>query len=254
MTQGRSIKLQVLFPVSLLLSLVLAYVGCAHKAPKNDHAVAKVLPSVIRIRRPPGEGADPQAGPGGVDYTSHPKPDAKFDCQPVAALFSAEQLKAVRDCLVSLKAPMTVKYRLLRDAEPVLTLKDPTEQTPDCVKKDLARIPVPREIFFEGRTSEDEPLQCYSSRVPIEADRVLGMRLPKDRLEVEVALNKDLAGKNDAETLRVLAAWALAPFFTGKDGGGPYIPSKIVTDEICKKCLGEKDFGRKGEPPSGYWP
>ena len=155
---------------------------------------------------------------------------------------------------MSLKSPLSVKYRLIRDAEPVLVLKDPTEEMPACVKKDLATIPIPREIFFEGRMAEDEPVQCYNSRIPLEADRVLGMRLPKNQLEVTVELNQDLAVKGDVETVRVMGAWALSPFFTGKEEGGPSIPSKMVTDEICKKCLGEKEFRQKDEPPAGFWP
>jgi hypothetical protein len=216
--------------------------------PPREHLLKKIIPYTLRVRRPAGPGADPQAGPGGTDYYGSPRPDAKLDCQTPEWLFREIELSQLQTCLSTIKDARQERYRLKRVATPYLEL-DPSSGTPDCLKKALPVIPVPREIFFQSNV--EGPLYCYSSRLAIEANETAGFRLPTHRLAVRVDLP---AGKmlQDEDKLRLLLlSWALAPFW---EGGHQAIPAHIVTDQLCTACLGEKTMLKPTDPEPVLWP
>jgi len=221
-------------------------------APKNDHFLHKIIVNNIHFRRPAGPGADPSGGPGGTDYRSDPAPDARLDCRPAAELFNGIDIKAVRECLSDKTTATPVSYRLRREAVPKLVLNvDEPEKVSLCVYKTLPEIPVPREIFFE--TNEYGQMLCYSARLDIEADELAGAKMPMAKIDVTIPLPLKRPPKDDAETVRLLQSWALTPLWGAGRDGKPELKSKIVTKQLCKKCIGEKNLMQRESVPA-YWP
>ncbi|MGK5082860.1 hypothetical protein WDW37_06115 [Bdellovibrionota bacterium FG-1] len=257
------------FKITPFLFLLLGAWSCSSAGKKGvsdapsrgvaPHAIHRLIPYTLRVRRPAGPGANPLAGPGGEDFTSHPLPDAKFDCEPPVAMFRDFKMNEIRECLKSVQKDPNQKstkiaYRLKRIDIPVMELENP-ESAPDCVRKLLPNIPVPREIFFQS--SEEGALLCYSARLDVEANEKMGIRLPTHRLTVKV----DLASlkiseipegpEGDAEWGMLLFAWAISPLWTEQMR---VLPSHIVPDYLCATCLGEKTMVKPGGPPPKLWP
>ncbi len=235
----------------------LALFGCSGKEKVNDRPrnvvrIKKLVPYTMKVRRPPGEGADPKVGPGGEDYSSKPLPDARFDCQSPAWLFSEMPLDKIRSCLAGIKEPIELHYRLERYASPFLKLaiKDP-EATPACLIEVLGKIPVPREIVFQS--NEEGRLECYSSRLNVAANQKSGVRLPTHRLDVVVNLPLPLESMpaDDHKTMMLLLSWALSPYW---DKDPPSLEAHLMPEAICNVCLGEKEKLKQSDPVQELWP
>jgi hypothetical protein len=230
--------------------------ACA-SAPKNEHEISSIYLSTLRVRRPPGPGADPKAGPGGEDYTSHPLPNEQLDCETLDSLFREMKLAAIRKCFADQSGPRakTVSYsfRLKREAIPYLELRDP-EKAPACLRETLGKIPVPREILFQG--VQGDPPTCFSSRLDIEANQVLGIRLPTDRLDLQISFPLQQLPGSDEELERQLGAWSLTPLWgEGSDSSErKALKAKIVPEAICRRCLGEKGMLEHPAPDAAIWP
>ena len=222
--------------------------GCSglRTAPRHEHQISHLIPYTLRVRRPPGPGADPRVGPGGTDYTSHPLPSANLDCETARELFANLDLAGLRTCLSSLKS--SVRYRLKRVDAPALELEGP-EHAPACLNALLPSIPVPREIFFQSE--DEERLLCYSSRLDIEANELAGFKVPSHRLDVRLDFPLLAPPKDDDETRRLLLSWAITPFWNETTSE---LPSHIVTDEVCRACLGEKNMIKPQDGPQASWP
>ena len=234
------------------LAVCSGFTSCSSN-PRSIHAVRKIIPSTLRVRRPHGAGADPEVGPGGADYKSAPLPNAQLDCESVNFLLSKLHVAALRTCLKSIKDKQSVTYRLRREAEPYLELRD-FEKAPDCLRQELPRIPVPREIFFQAR-NEQGALECYSARLPLEVDQKMGFRLPIERWALRLEFPFQVELKTDSEFERVFAAWALTPMWSAGSGKG--LAAKVVTTPLCKQCLGEAVFLKElpSEPEAlPMWP
>jgi hypothetical protein len=237
----------------LLLPLVL---GCStvQRDEKTEHSIQKVFVNKMRVRRPVGAGADPAAGPGGIDYRSDPLPNERMDCETLASLFSELDLPRVRMCLAQLdEETEPVSYLLKRDARPSLVLEKP-EQAPDCLRLELPVIPVPREIVFQS--PERGQYTCYAARIDLEANQIWGeLKLPTDKLAVVLRFPLAKPPTNSEETIRVLAAWALTPIWGESSGKkGRQLTAKIVPDGLCRRCLGNKDFQAEGSLDHLLWP
>ena len=192
-----------------------------------------------------------------MDYRSNPLPNERLDCETVSALLQEIPLSTVRECLASIQEPVSVSYRLRRVAVPYLELDEP-ETAPVCLARALPRIPVPREIVFQARAARvaqsapggSAPLDCYSSRLDLEADEVLGSKLPMARVALRFELPLENSPATDAELSRTLAAWALTPFWNPQEQA---IPSKLMPDRLCRVCLGEKQMKESPYDPQ-HWP
>jgi hypothetical protein len=212
------------------------------------HELHQLIPYSLKIRRPPGPGADPKVGPGGTDYTSHPLPDAKFDCETPTFLFSELKLDQVLQCVEDVKEASFVHYRLKRVPVPYLELQNP-EDAPACLRTALPRIPVPREIFFES--NDEGRVLCYSARLNIEANETAGLKLPTHRLDVRVDFPILAFPTTDDETRMLLLSWALAPFWNENMRS---LSAHIVPDALCNACLGEKNRLKPKDPTPVPWP
>lgn len=234
-----------------------AIAGCAsaekQERERSVHLIRRFAWETLRIRRPDGAGASPKAVPGEEDWESRPLPDLRFDCRPLGELHAGADTSSVRECLSGLKVPVNVAYRLRGEPRPYLELQDP-EDAPECVRQHLARIPVPREIFFQS--TEEGQLRCYAARLDLEFDRVplFGFRWPLTRAFVRTTLSASLVSADKPESAgNFLSGVALGPFFA-TTGMGWAIPARLVPDTICKPCLGERGMLTPRDPPPRLWP
>ncbi len=206
--------------------------------PVNTHFVSKMFPSTLRVRRPGGAGADPVAGPGGADYKSAPLPNAQLDCESASSLLRNLHVSKLRECLNSSQPPQNVSYRLRREAAPYLELLD-AEKAPVCLRRELPRIPVPREILFQAQ-NEEGALECFSARLTLELDQKMGFRLPIEKWALQLTVPYQPPIASDSELEREFQSWVLTPIWSAGSENG--IPAQIVPDAICKRCLGESVF------------
>jgi hypothetical protein len=249
------------FRLAVAVLLLLAGGACGHAATKSgttraDQALGKpvseyhlhrFIPYTLRVRRPPGPGANPKAGPGGIDYRSDPVPDANFDCKEVAWLFKDLKLEDLRACIAHAKGGRAV-YLVRRLPVPYLELQE-EDDMPACLKAVLATIPLPREIFFQS--VEGDRLACYSTRLAIEANEVVGFKMPIDKAEVRLDFPMATQPKDDDEMRMLLMSWALTPFW---DHSNSTLTAHLVPDKICATCLGERTMLKPGDPEPVSWP
>jgi hypothetical protein len=236
--------------VILRVLVCAAFTSCS-SAPVQPKSVRKILPFNLQVRRPPGPGANPHAGPGGEDWTSRPLPTAKLDCESAVALVQAMPLGEIRACLSSLgtgnQTAPEARYRLRPEPVPKLELLDP-EGAPECLRRVLPEIPVPREIVFQARV--EERVDCYASRLDLEAGTVFGVRMPWKKWNLKLRFPLEVELKDEAITARWLAAAAVTPLF----GGDPAeLRSMLMPDALCKRCMGEEAFLR-GRTAEVEWP
>ncbi len=241
----------------MLLFLVL-FSGCSSgktsslkPVSSEVHRVGAMVISTLHFRRPLVPSADPQAGPGGEDYQSHPPPDSRLDCQPQSQLFAGRDLKAIGDCINHIRSPISLVYELHRTAVPVLSLKDPEDTAiAACVRELLREIPVPREIFFQGKSVEGE-FGCYASGISPEDDRwwKLNWLTRHARLTVELPRAKALADSRETE-LQMLT-WALAPFRSAATG---VMSSRVVPETLCRTCIGDENLIHSPQIALPLWP
>lgn len=219
------------------------------KNEKGEYQIRSLVPYNIHARRPPGLGADPSVTAGGVDYQSDPLPNEQFDCVNISELYKQLNLVNLRECFKSFEKPVSVTYRLRRAPAPYFEIqKEPPP--PSCLKKLLPEIPVPREIFFQT-TEVGQRFDCYNSRLPLEADEFLWVKMPLARKELVLRFPLGDVPSSDEKTHRLLLTWILAPFWEGKP---PAIQSKYVPQSICRSCMGEKEMIQESSPPVELWP
>lgn len=240
------------------VSLVLC--ACASGPKKNRvHEFDAVIAEPMRIRRPPGPGADPSVGPGGEDYTARPVPDAAYDCRAPESLYEAARVAEIRACAASITTPLTLTYKLARNAVPTLELFSPEEGSeqraalPECIRKLLVRLPVPREVFFLAEKPDQEGYQCYSTRLDVESDTPLGVRLPLDRWLMDIQFPLEAPTPDDAAMSRVLVSWSLTPVMKP---GGPFdkIRGTAVPEGIFRQCFGDMEIPKRKFPYPPTWP
>lgn len=239
----------------LVSVLFLLFISACSSAQKG-YQVRSFIPDSLMIRRPTGTVVDPKVGPGGEDYASQPSPDSRFNCQDPEKLFEKTNLKRVRSCLSRAnrdkKHPQKVHYRLVLDPAPIFELEEIEKEKSSCLQSVLPVIPVPREIVFQTE-SERELDQCLSSRIPIGADRVLGIQFPIQKVRLTLQFPLSQLPKNEKEMRQTLFGWALAPFFQGKEADERVIQATLVPKKFCVACLGVKKI-YQNDPLSPYLP
>lgn len=181
-----------------------------------------------------------------MDYRTRPEGQAGLDCSAPSAVLR-EVVPAALTCLASLQSATKsgeLRYRLRREPAPYWELEVDEDETPACARTSLARIPVPREIVFQspelGR--DTRILDCFSARIDIDADRVLGVRLPLAKLGMTIPFPSEALARavtSDAEFEAQLLTWSIAPFWSG-EAGTRAIRARIVPLPLCSRCLGER--------------
>ncbi len=216
-----------------LILLVFLY-GCA-SAPKNTYLVKKIYSSSVYIRRPVSAPADPSVSGGGEDFKTKPLPNSQFDCLPFEELWRETNGLEIQNCLKNLKNTLEVRYLLRREAQPYFELEE-DEKTPACLKSQLFRIPVPREILFRA-PGEFGKIHCYASHLDLEAERWMDIKLPFHHFKLQLEFPLPRPPLSHGELIGLLKAWSLTPFWSESQ-----ISSVIVPDALCLRCFKKKEF------------
>ena len=163
-------------------------------------------------------------------------------------------LVAIKNCFKNIPDDTVVQYRLVRNFRPEMVLDK--ENPPECLRRYLPVIPVPREVFFQARSSaEDEGVSCYSARLLVEADKFLEVRLPVAKVALELEFPVFAPMDTGTDILKLLTAWVLTPFFDEDENGLRVLPSKVVPESICRACFGKSDrLLRKDKLQAPEWP
>jgi hypothetical protein len=186
--------------------------------------------------------------------------------QPVDCLSPAELWKDLKDhsaevmeCLNSLQDEVAT-YFYVSDLNPRLELDENGQKVPDCLKKTLSKIPLPREIYYlaDQQDSEfhSEFQGCYSSSFSTRTNHLLKTPTSwlKKRIQLPLSSDRKLNQSND------LLVWLMVTTFNllksddqvkGNLWGAP------VPDLVCKACfkndaLFEDKFHGKIKPV--FWP
>ena len=244
---------------SSLLSFLLLVSACASTT-KNEHIIGSFYASHFRVRRPLGRAADPKATPGVVDYKSSVAPSQDFNCDELRSLYAGFSLSEVRKCINSLESGVSVRYQLELKDQPEWTLmglrEDDLEalsEVPPCIQATLTKIPVPREIFFIAK-DESSGLSCYASRVGIDEDRLLGVKLPSEKRVLVVRYPLEVLPQDDSDVLRILGSWSLRPFLTKEDVEYHHFKASYVPEALCDRCFGQKKTWETVEEDFPRWP
>jgi hypothetical protein len=222
----------------------------------------------LHFRRPQGAAADPQAGPGGEDYQSHPLPNSRLDCQPVEKLFTGLKLDAIRECLSASNLSdqdFILTYSVQKSIQPSLKLrpeqkleekrqkgKKKKPHRPACVDELLSEIPVPREIYFQGiRNTQKEELGCFAAGLTPDTSPLLGVRLMPEKTELAVSIPPRRPLKTNQDVQLLLLSWVLRPFWNTQRN---QMEARVVPDRLCRLCIGEKNMVYDGIPAVPLWP
>ena len=237
------------------------------------HEINTVYYDSLRYRRPAREAAEAGASPGGIEFRTVGRADLQtLDCVTPGVLLEKDRPgnapgldpERVRACVDSIESPIEVHWRLKREAQPFWELiveegKPEEGGTPACLKELFSIIPIPREIVFEG-ISREGVRSCFSSRPNWDEDRWMGFKisfLSKRDLKVEFPF--DFEGLGDTPAGRVealMASWMMAPFLAEDDDGKRFLPSAVMADALCRKCIGSADLDRLRDPkrpPGRAW-
>lgn len=236
-----------------MLILQLLFVEACSSIPKNEYIVRKLVPTQLKVRRPIGLGADPHASPGGLDYRSQTPQNEVFHCINPKVLFKEIPISEIKNCLISIQSQISITYRLIRAPMPFLELISEKE-VPECFKNKLTRIPVPREIIFRApplAAEKEGALYCYSSRLNIEANDWMGVKLPSSPEILKIELPIKPIPADEEALVRLLTSWAITPFWDKEHQG---LKAKILPDHLCKKCIGEEGWHHENHAPNTFWP
>ena len=145
--------------------LILGIVICScSSAPKDlDHHIEQIAFKTLKFRRPEGIVVDPKAGPGGVDY-QRPVGES-LDCQSLSVFYDKIPFKEATQCLKNADDQATLKFKVIRDPEPVLKIDFDEDNPHVCFKRYFESIYVPREIVFLAKSPqlEMDKYSCFSS-------------------------------------------------------------------------------------------
>ena len=232
----------------IILSLFL--LSCSTGARKKIDHLHHILLYNLHVRRPLSLGASPYAEKGEEEYESRPKPNSRFDCEPIKWLYREMDLQALQQCLVvstQVKNPVFISFVLKREVAPYLELNEQTndQPAPECMKHLVKKILVPREIFYQS--AESGELACYSSDLSSLDEKMLGF----SEFMFVVDLKEVVPPENEAALLMLLGTWSLMPFLTENSSE---IKAKNFPAELCMKCMGEKNLFRDKKSLPPYWP
>jgi hypothetical protein len=227
--------------------------ACSSAPRKNEHSLRHVLLYNLHFRRPDHAGAKSTAIPGEEDYMSNPLPNSKLDCEPFSNLYKELNLSGIRGCIQEVNkviASTRVSYRLKREMAPFLEIMPPDDSAATaCFSSVLNKLNVPREIFFQS--NDEGVLRCYNARIPIVEEEILGIRNFFHTDQVNIDFPQATRLTTDQETLLYLATWSMIPFFDKESNS---IRAKIVPDDLCKRCMGEKAYFAGSERLPPLWP
>ncbi len=238
--------------IVMMLLFLLLIGGCSSIAMQSDRSVQRIFWENLHFRRPTLSGADPQAQStldGG--YLRTTKVSATLDCEPIKSLFKEVDFALLRSCLVQLSKLQSAKeiyFELVRDVMPYLKLKD-SKEVPECVRQSMSVLPVPREIVYQ--TNEGGVLSCYSSRIPLAEEELIGIEAFLFKARLKITLPIAHLPDGDQELTDLLTTWVIAPFY--RDGDQQLLGA-LVPDSACGVCMNRSSISPHVQSVPPMWP
>jgi hypothetical protein len=161
-------------------------------------------------------------------------------------------------CLMQIKESLTVNFEF-DSVEPSFVLQEDS-QTPDCVKKSLSKIFVPKEIFFQSFLSSRR-LACFHASLDSQ-DFLKGILLASEQDGIPALLKKQKVlfsvsfplekGINTLISLRrYLLVWSLAAYLSHQRES---LKSVLVEDSFCRHVMKKAFHERAQEDTIELWP
>jgi hypothetical protein len=232
--------------------------ACSHssyllKAKKNSVRIESVNVLAVSYHRP-------EYPPAEQDDFSHQS--RQLECQHPRKFWKPFQQNesAIIECLNSI-GDVGLAYRFVSEVQPYLEVdEDPLHPNPECIRKLLPKIPLPREVYFLGREANmdwtNQPMHCYSSSFNVRSGQVLSTD-SKTRIQkilLPALANREL--KNSAD----LHFWLMSSIFNmlkSDEQAKGILWALPVPDAVCRTCF--KDDPLFNEKYSGkvkpvFWP
>ena len=182
----------------------------------------------------------------------------KLDCRAPSEfyqkLYNSLTAKELIQCLNSIESGQA-QYIFSFQAQPKLDV-DPDENQPDCLKKLLPSIPLPREIYFLGKVDPKQALECYSASFNTEQGSLMGTGILTKKLKFQIPFPLSRELKSDRDLLIWLMVTTLDLMSQGLDGGGKQIHADVVPDSTCRQCFGKDplfDAKKSEKIPASMW-
>ena len=168
--------------------------------------------------------------------------------------------KAVLDCVNSIKEDTKAVYFYVPATQPYLQIDAEEEKNPKCLIKDLAKIPLPREIYYLGKKKSDdldeEPQECYSSSFSTKTNEFMKTTNTylKKKIVIQFPLDRKLNNSRD------LSMWLMVNTFSilkSDEQAEGHLIATSVPESVCRVCfkndaLFDDKFTRKLKPV--FWP
>jgi hypothetical protein len=215
----------VLLLFCIMTSCTTATLDGAKRSIKSLHFAS------LKMRNPVSISADPDVGPGGVDYQTATNEEPHYGCKSPSEFFSKLKKAEIRDCLLSVTDEVIVEYQLKRTDSPHWRLQDP-ELAPVCIVDLMTQISIPREIFFQS--SDESNLECYSSKIFKDKDEVLGAKVPINQLNLEIQFPLVDSIRTEGDLDSFFMRLVLRPYFEGQP---MKIDARRVPARVCRECL-----------------
>ncbi len=146
----------------------------------------------------------------------------------------------------------TAHYLFIPKTQPYLELNSAKKDGPACLYRLLPRIPLPREIYFLGKTEILREQQCYAMSFDTKANQLLDaeLRAPRFEVDLQFPLLRKLKSSQDLEIWLLVSTLSL--FEQEKEFRASFVPELLE-----QKCFrGDPLFRDKksGKIPPVFWP
>jgi hypothetical protein len=222
--------LGILIPIFGMILLSSCASSYLKKTDSTNQAVRQVALSAVQYYRPDFEPAE-------TDDFSHKS--RVLSCIPPQGLYSdlleGSSTAGIVECLNSLGPQDSVRYRFQSKTQPYFDLDPLDTETPACITQTLPQIILPREIYFLGKRSEGDRLECFSTSFSTKANQILDAELRLNRFTVQI--NFPLPRKlKDARDLKL---WLITTIFSVLNEGKEEfaLPASAVPDSVCNACF-----------------
>ncbi len=245
------------FGTTLLVLLFLFAQSCSHsyvqKAKKNSIAIRSVNLLAVAYHRP-------DYPPAREDDFS--RKDRKLECSLSADFWKeiTDQHQSVNSCLND-AGFVGLTYRLVMETLPYLEVDQNEKKNPDCVKKLLPKIPLPREIYFLGTEALPDPnnrsrMGCYSVGFNVLSGLVFSTHSPTkvNRILFPALADRPLKSKQDLQLWLMTTVFSILKADEQAQGKLWALP---VPDAVCRSCFqADPRFNEKnsGEFEPVFWP
>ena len=215
------------------------------KTRSTDQRVSEINLEAVRFFRPSFEVADWD------DFTLH---NRELSCETPQSLWKdflvGDQAMLLTECLNSISSGVA-HYLYQSKTKPVLELDPLEKDQPECLKKNLMSIPLPREVYFLGK-NETDTQDVFAMSFDTKANRVLDaeLRVPRFQVLLTFPLSRKLKSGDDLEL------WLLITVLSLFKEEGKIVASN-VPELTWKQCFKDDPHfldKKSGRIPALFWP